>query len=208
MQVANAKFPVNVTGRHISITDAMREYALKKVQNIHLDYPRIIEAKVLLDVRKNYQQFAEVVLFCADHITIEADTTTEDIYASIDQTLDKIARRMRKYKTRMLKAHRPKKSAIREIPEYVYPAADNPDADAAEAPPQEPEPLIIHDEKYRIRPLFTDEAIMEMEVSERSFIVFNDAKTHQLSILFRRKDGDYGMIVPERDGGVPGAPGE
>ena len=188
MQVANAKFPVNVTGRHISITDAMREYALKKVQNIHLDYPRIIEAKVLLDVRKNYQQFAEVVLFCADHITIEADTTTEDIYASIDQTLDKIARRMRKYKTRRLKSHRPKKNRIQELPEAVYAPEIDEEAEA------EPEPLIIHQEAHRIRPLFTDEAIEDMEATEKAFIIFENAKTHRICVLFRRKDGDYGVI--------------
>jgi putative sigma-54 modulation protein len=192
MQVANVNLPVTVTGRHISITDSMRDHALKKVQGIHLDYPRIINAKVLLDVHKNYQHFAEVVLYCADHITIEADSTTEDMYASIDETLAKIARRMRKYKTRMLKAHRrPRKNPMREISEAVY-APEIP-----EEPTEELEPVIIHQENYRIRSLFTDEAIMEMEVSERSFIVFNNAKTHQLSVLYRRKDGDYGVIEPE-----------
>ena len=192
MQVANVNLPVTVTGRHISITDSMRDHAMKKVQGLHLDYPRIIEAKVLLDVHKNYQHFAEVVLFCADHITIEADTTTEDMYASIDETLAKIARRMRKYKTRMLKSHRrPKKNQIQDLSEMVY-ASEMP-----EEPVEDLIPLIIHQENYRIRPLFTDEAIMEMEVSERPFIVFNNAKTQKLSILFRRKDGDYGVIEPE-----------
>ncbi|MCB1091012.1 MAG: ribosome-associated translation inhibitor RaiA, partial [Verrucomicrobiae bacterium] len=116
MQVANVNTPVTVTGRHVSITEAIREYAVKKVQGLHLDYPRIIEAKVLLDVHKNYQHFAEIVLYCADHITIEADTTSEDMYSSIDQTLSKIARRMRKYKTRLLKSHRPRKEgSIRHL---------------------------------------------------------------------------------------------
>ncbi len=187
MQVANVNTPVTVTGRHVSITDSMREHALKKVQGIHLDYPRIIEAKVLLDVHKNYQQFAEIVLYCADHITIEADTTSEDIYASIDETISKITRRMRKYKTRMLKSHRPKKNPLKEIPEEVY---------AAEIPEEveEPEPLIIHQEAYRIRQLFTDEAIEDMEATERPFIVFDNAKTQRTCVLFRRKDGDYGLI--------------
>jgi len=193
MQVANVNLPITVTGRHISITDAMREHATKKVQGLHLDYPRIIEAKVLLDVHKNYQHFAEIVLFCADHITIEADTITEDMHASIDETASKIARRMRKYKTRMLKSHRrPKRSQIRELSEMVY---------ASEMPENEPEvdlePLIVHDENYRIKTLFTDEAIMDLEMSERSFIVFTNAKTKALSVLFRRKDGDYGVIEPE-----------
>ena len=195
MQVANVNMPVTVTGRHVTITDSMRDYALKKVQGIHLDYPRIIEAKVLLDVHKNYQQVAEVVLYCADHITIEADTTSEDIYASIDQTISKITRRMRKYKTRRLKSQRLKKNPMREIPEEIYAP------EISEEAVEEPEPLIIHQEAYRIRPLFTDEAIEDMETTERSFIVFENAKTHRTCVLFRRKDGDYGMIdVAQADG--------
>ena len=196
MQVANVNLPITVTGRHISITDSMRDHAMKKVQGLHLDYPRIIEAKVLLDVHKNYQHFAEIVLFCADHITIEADSITEDMYASIDETIAKIARRMRKYKTRMLKSHRrPKRNQIQELSEMVY-AAEIP-----EEPAEELEPLIVHEENYRIRPLFTDEAIMEMEMSERPFIVFTNAKTQKLSVLFRRKDGDYGVIEPDANSG-------
>lgn len=198
MQVANVNTPVTVTGRHVSITEPIREYAVKKVQGLHLDYPRIIEAKVLLDVHKNYQHFAEVVLYCADHITIEADTTSEDMYASIDQTLSKIARRMRKYKTRMLKSHRPKKRPIRDLPEAVY------SSDIPEEHHDEPEPVIVHKEAYRIRPLFTDEAIEDMEVTERSFIVFEDAKTHRINVVFRRKDGDYGVIdIGEVNGAAP-----
>lgn len=187
MQVANVNTPVTVTGRHVSITDSMREYALKKVQGIHLDYPKIIEAKVLLDVNKNYQQFAEIVLYCADHITIEADTTSEDLYASIDQTISKITRRMRKYKTRMLKSHRPKKNPFKEIPEEVYAADQDEEV-------EESEPLIIHQEAYRIRELFTDEAIEDMEATEKPFLVFDNAKTKRTCVIFRRKDGDYGLI--------------
>ena len=188
MQVANVNVPVTVTGRHVSITESMRDHAMKKIRGLHLDYPRIIDAKVLLDVHKNYQHFAEIVLYCADHITIEADTTTEDMYASIDQTISKIARRMRKYKTRMLKSHRPKRNPMKEVPEAVFAP------DIQEEAEDEPEPLVIHQEAYRIRPLFTDEAIEDMEATERNFIVFENAKTHRVCVLFRRKDGDYGLI--------------
>lgn len=204
MQVANVNTPVTVTGRHVSITDSMRDYAIKKVQGIHLDYPRIIEAKVLLDVQKNYQQVAEIVLYCADHITIEADTTSKDLYASIDQTIAKIARRMRKYKTRKLKSHRPKKTPLKEIPAEVY-AAEIP-----EETTEEVEPLIIHEEAYRIRSLFTDEAIEDMETTERGFIVFENAKTNRICVLFRRSDGDYSMIdvaAAESHGSNPSANG-
>lgn len=192
MQTQNINLPITVTGRHVTVTDAMRDHAYKKVEGLHLDYPKIIEAKVILGVQKN-RQIAEVILHCANHITIEADTETEDMYASIDETMSKIARRMRKYKTRMLKSHRPRKQDVRHLEERVF-SPEMPDDHEKEVLP-----VIIHKDNYRIRPLFEDEAIMEMELSERSFIVFHNAKTDRLCVLYRRKDGDYGMIEPEKN---------
>lgn len=189
MQVTNVNLPIIVTGRHVSVTEAMRDYAEKKVAGLHLDYPKIIEAKVLLNVEQD-RHIAEIILFCANHIVIEADTTTHDMYASIDETISKIARRMRKFKTRMLKSHRPekKRKTMRLVHEMVFPA------EIPEEPEHDHEPHIIHKEKYKIKHLFPDEAIMDMEMNEKSFILFHDAKSDQLAILFRREDGDYGMI--------------
>ncbi|MFV1994066.1 MAG: ribosome hibernation-promoting factor, HPF/YfiA family [Verrucomicrobiales bacterium] len=195
MQTSNVNVLITVTGRHVSVTESMRDYAYKKVEGLHLDYPKIIEAKVILDVLKGHRHFVEIILFCANHITIDASSETDNLYASIDETASKIARRMRKHKTRLLKSHRPRKQKILEIEEQVF-AAEIPEV-AADDEPEEVEPLIIHQENYRIRPMYSDEAIMEMELSERSFIVFQNAKNNALSIIFRRKDGDYGVIEPK-----------
>ncbi len=191
MQVTNVNLPITVVGRNVSVTDAMREYAGKKVAGLHLDYPKIIEARVLLSVESD-RHISEIILFCANGIVIEAETTTPDMYASIDETMSKIARRMRKHKTRMLKSHRPdkKRRSLRLVSEMVFPAELPVEADAAV------EPHIIHKEKYRIKNLYSDEAIMDMEMNEKPFIVFHDAKTDQLAILYRREDGDYGMLTP------------
>ncbi|MAB75610.1 MAG: ribosomal subunit interface protein [Verrucomicrobiales bacterium] len=191
MQVKNINLPITVTGRHVSVTEPMREYAEKKVAGLHLDYPKIIEAKVLLNVEQE-RHIAEIILFCANHIVIEAHSTTPDMYASIDETISKIARRMRKHKTRMLKSHRPRKRTkeIRQIPEAIFPP------EIPEEPEEEHEPVIVHKENYKIKHLFSDEAIMDMEMNEKPFILFHDAKTDKLSIIYRREDGDYGMVAP------------
>ena len=195
MQTANVNLPITVTGRHVDVTEAMRQHAHDKVASLHLDYPRIIEAKVILDVESGARHVAEIILYCANHITIEASSTTDDMYASIDETISKIARRMRNHKTRMLKkTHRPRKNDVKLLPEHVF-APDLPEEEAED----DVEPLIVHKENYKLRPLYTDEAIVDMELSERPFVVYENAKTHQLSILYRRKDGDYGVIEPLRD---------
>lgn len=191
MQVHNVNLPITVTGRHVEVTEAMRDYARKKVESLHLDYPRIIEAKVLLDVQNHRQQKAEIILFCANHIVIEVDAVSGDIYASIDEALSRVARRMRKYKTRMLKSHRPRKGSIKLIEEKVYQEV------ALETEAEHIEPAFIHHEQYKVRPLYPDEAIMDLEISEKPFVAFYNQQTHRLAILYRRKDGEYGVIEPE-----------
>jgi putative sigma-54 modulation protein len=200
MQTANVDLKITVTGRHLEVTESIRDYIQKRIESLHLDYPRIMEVKVILDVQTHQRQFAEIVLFCANHITIEASSTCESLYAAIDETVGKIARRMRKHKTRLLK-NRPRSGSIRHMDEHVFHSEVIDDHEKEEI-----EPLIIHKENYRIRPLYPDEAITELELGERGFLVFHNQKTHQLCIVFRRPDGDYGMMeLPEGNGAAAAA---
>ncbi len=204
MQVHNVNLPIVVTGRHVEVTPAMRDYTIKKIEGLHLDYPRIIEVKVVIDVQSHHnQQKAEIILFCANHIVIEADSTTDDVYASIDESVAKIARRMRKFKTRMLKSHRPRKGAVRHTEEHVF---DDTVLERVLASEEEHvEPAYVHKEQYKIRPLYPDEAIMDLAMSERTFVVFHNQHTHKMAIMYRRKDGEFGLIEP--DNAVNGAAG-
>lgn len=192
MQKHNVNLPVIVTARHMDVTEAIRDYAHKKIESLHLDYPRIIEAKIILDVQNHHRHIAEIILYCADHIHIEVKSVTEDIYASIDESVAKIARRMRKFKTRLLKSHRPRANgSIRHIEEQVFhqEVVHTTEEDHIQ-------PAYVHKEPYKVRPLYADEAIMDLELSDRPFVLFHNQQTHRLAILFRRKDGDYGLIEP------------
>lgn len=191
MKTANADAPVTVTVRHEEPTDALRDYATSKIDGLSLDYPRIIEAKAILDVQKN-RHIAEIILFCADHIVIEASSETEDMYKSIDQTIDKIARRMRKHKTRLMKKHRPKpEQTIKHLEEKWYndSVLDHPEEEEID-----PEPLIVHREGYRLRTLFKEEAIMELELSDKPFVLFKNARRGINQLVYRRKDGEYALL--------------
>ena len=191
MQTANVNLPITVTVRHEHVTDALRDYAHKKIQSLHLDYPRIIEAKVILDVQKS-RHIAEIILFCANHITIEAHTEGTDMYAALDETIEKVARRMRKHKTRLLKKNRPHRNeSIRhlDVSHFAEDVLDHP-----EEAEHDPEPFIIHPEQYRLRTMFKEDAIMELELSDRPFVLYKSARRGCLTIVYRRKDGDYASI--------------
>ena len=188
MQTANVNVPIRVTGRHVSITEAIKDYATSKIEHLHLDYPRIIEAHVILDVEK-HRHFAEVILHCTNHITIEASQETQDMYASIDGVVAKVAQQMRKYKTKILRSHRPRGFDVRHIEEQVL-GIEGFDEH------EESQPQILQTERYPVKPMFVDEAVLQLEMSSRQFVVFLNAKSEKVNILYRRKDAGYGLIEP------------
>jgi putative sigma-54 modulation protein len=190
MQTANVNVPVKVTGLHVSITEAIKSYAESKLENIHLDYPRIIDAQVILDVEK-HRHSAEIILHCNNHITIEASHECDDMYAAIDGVVSKVARQMRKFKTKLLRSHRPRGQDIRHLEEKVL------HVDEAFAEIEESEAQVIKTERYPVKPMFVDEAVLQIEMSNRQFVVFLNAKTEQVNILYRRKDNGIGLIEPQ-----------
>jgi len=213
MQIRNANPPIQVTGRHVSVTEAMKEYCRRKVASLHLDYPKIIEVQVILDVQK-YRHTAEVILHCSNHITLEASSESNDMYASVDQVVDRIERRMRKYKTRLMQKHRPRRHGVQHLEEKVLRwewlerlaeleqngTEEAPLELAKEEQEQQQEeqhgPEVVHTEKYPVKPMFIDEAVLQMEMSNKQFLVFLNAKTEKVSVLYRRKTGDFGLIEP------------
>jgi len=194
MQTSNANPQVTITVRHESVTDSIREFVQKKIGTLHLDYPKIIEARAVLDVQKN-RHIAEIILFCANHIVIDASTEGKDMYAAIDETISKIARRMRKHKTRLLKKNKIKpEQSIKHLDEKVF-SADILDTHPEEAE-VDPEPLIIHRESQSLKTLKKEDAILELELSDRPFIAYTNERRGVLQILYRRSDGDYAIIEP------------
>lgn len=188
MQVANVNLPIKVTGRHVSVTEPIKDYAIKKVEGLHLDYPRIIEAQVILDVQK-YRHLAEVILHCANHITIEATAESTDLYASIDEVMSKIAAQMRKYKTKIMRQHRPRHGEVQQLDAQIL-SIEGFEEHA------ESEPNVIQTEKYPVKPMYLDEAVLQLEMSSRQFVVFMNAKSNKVNVLYRRKDEGFGLIEP------------
>jgi len=97
---------ITVTARHVQLTESIRDYAKRKLESINLEFPKVIQAHVILDVQK-FLQRCEVVVRCTKHIRLQAVHASNDMYASIDLCVNKLARQMRKCKTRVQR-HRPR----------------------------------------------------------------------------------------------------
>ena len=191
MITANAHPPVKVTGRHLQITAAINDYVTRKIESLHLDYPKIIDTHVILEVEK-YRHSAEVILICSNHITIEAREETNDMYAAIDAVVDKVARQMRKYKTRLMKKHRPRHDITHHLEEHIL-ESEPVDLDGEEDGVHHP---VVRTERHPVKPMFVDEAVLQLEMSTRQFLVFMDARSRRVNVLYRRKSGDFGLIDP------------
>lgn len=181
---------IKVTGRHVKVTQAMQDYARKKLEGIGIDFPKVIDAHVILDVNK-YRHLCEIILTCTNHIHIEAIEESDDMYASIDVCISKLVRQMHKYKTKIQRHHRHRKHKVIEVTKQIL-SPEGLDQH------EEAQPKIVQKETYAIKPMFPDEAVLQLELSPKQFLVFLNPSTEEINVLYRRKTGDYGLIEAHR----------
>ncbi|MGD9505621.1 MAG: ribosome-associated translation inhibitor RaiA [Syntrophobacteraceae bacterium] len=176
---------INVTFRHIEPSAALRSYAEEKIARArkHLEEP--VEAHVTLKVEK-FRHIAEVTID-ANGAIINGAEETDDMYSAIDLVADNIENQIRKSKE---KQRDRKSSGSRK---GFGPVAVGPDAGE---PEEEGEPQIVRSERYYAKPMDLDEAVMQLKLSTDEFIVFTNRSTNRINVLYRRKDGRYGLIEP------------
>lgn len=178
---------ITTTFRHLEPSDALKSYAEEKLERIkkYIDEPMV--AQVFMTVEK-IRHCAEVTLN-AKGITIKASEETNDMYAAIDAVVDKIERQLRRYKER-IKDHKPAPDSLdRKIRKSIV---------EAESIEQRQTPVVIRTKTFSIKPMSVDEAVMQMDLLHKEFLIFTDATTDDINVIYRRKDGDYGLIEPDR----------
>ena len=108
---------------------------------------------------------------------------------AVDAATDKIARQMRKYKTRLMRKHRPRKDIVQHLEEHVlHPEPIEED--------EHHEHAVVSTERLAVKPMFVDEAVLQLEMSHRQFLVFLNARSARVNVLYRRRSGDFGLIEP------------
>lgn len=203
-QFAGEAYQIKIVGRHVLVTDSMKHYAEEKVAKIERFSDRILEVLVTMDIQK-LEHIVDIVIK-VDHIKIKSRASSTDMYASIDAAVGRIERQLRRYRKR-ISDHAAKSLTAVDMKVNVFRAPEeeqlldvNLDIEA-----QNSRDLI---EKYRphevvaeeTRPLKTltlDEAIMKMELSQDPFMIFRFEEDLKVRVIYRRKDGDYGVIQPE-----------
>ncbi|HZK47620.1 MAG TPA: ribosome-associated translation inhibitor RaiA [Atopostipes sp.] len=185
-------FNFNVRGENIEVTPALRTYVENKVSKIEKYFDEVPEANVHVNLKvySDRQGKAEVTI-PLPNLVLRAEETSPDLYGSIDLVSDKLERQMRKYLTKVNRKFR--RTNNQEDFQPVNPELlegdkeDDTDSNLS----------IVRTKRFDLKPMNAEEAVLQMEMLGHDFFVFLDGETDSTNIVYKRDDGDYGLIETE-----------
>ena len=170
-----------ITGKNIGISDYLKEITQKKVGKLQRYLKEDTEVQVSLCVEKN-RHICEVAIPFVGAV-IRAKEVTGDMYASVDNVIDKLEKQIIKHRTRLEKRLREDAFIGAQVDESALPHMRR----------------IVRTKRFALKPMSTQEAVEQMELLGHSFFVFNNATTDEVNVLYLRDDGDLGLIEPGDD---------
>lgn len=200
---------IQVKGRHVVVTDALREHADEKLSRLHryLQERHIDEAtrvELELWVEKNRSiadsQVAEATIFTRGPV-IRARESSNDMYTAIDLVADKLERQAKKYRDRVQHRTLRHQTRVGALPADFVPAGIPlpPQDQVAVEPFAEGDhgvPSIVKSKRFALKPMSAEEAALQLELIGHDFFVFTNAETSDTNVVYRRDDGHYGLIEP------------
>lgn len=188
---------LTVKGRNIEITDRLRSYVEKKIGKLDRYLPDILEARVELaeeaSQKSSQRQVAQVTVRSNDTL-LRAEERSNDIFAAIDAVAEKLHRQIRRYKGK-------RRRKLERAQAYAVAAEVYELTDLVEQVEEEEEEFfegrVVRQKRFAITPMSEDEAIDQMELLGHDFFVFFNAEDSAINVLYRRSDGNYGLLQPE-----------
>ena len=174
---------MNYAGKNVEVTDALRDVTEKKLTKLDKYFQKDIEGNVTFSTQKN-RKIIEVTINLPGTI-IRAEESSDDMYASIDKAVDVLERQVRKHKTKLQKRYK-NTETIRF--ENVIPLSVEEDND---------KPKLVKTKTFTLKPMSSEEAILQMELLRHNFFVYLDGESNDVGVVYKRKDGDYGLIEPQ-----------
>ncbi len=171
-----------IRGKNIDLTNALKEYVEKRIGKLDRYFEGLDEAQVTLNVEKERHRVEVTVP--VNGMILRGEEETTDMYSSIDLVLEKLERQISKHKTRL--SRKVKNGSLLDLVPKVNNEAK-----------EELEPKVLRTKRFAVKPMPVDEAIMQMNLIGHSFFVFSNAETEEVNVVYRRKDGHYGLIEPE-----------
>lgn len=181
----------NVRGENIEVTPALREYVEKKLGKLERYFDGTPDANVNVNLKVNNAKDQKIeVTIPMPQLVLRAEESNEDMYAAIDLVTDKLERQIRKHKTKVNRKLREKGSTKTMF-------ANGGAATATAVQDIEDEDYeLVRTKRFDLKPMDSEEAILQMNMLGHNFFVFTNAETNTTNVVYRRKDGKYGIIEP------------
>lgn len=187
--------------RNGKVSDRQRTHIFEKLGKLDRYLDQIscsVTVEISSDKQRNQRvevQRLQATLKGEHGLLLRAEESGEDLYKVLDQVQDTLQRQIKRYKEK----HWRRGKMRRKAGEFVdsEPAIAHSTENGAQQSEAEDTPRIVRVKEFDLKPMFTDEAVEQMELLDHSFFVFRDADTSHISVVYRRKDGNYGLIVPE-----------
>lgn len=176
---------VTITGKNVHVTEALKAYAERKLQHLGRYFSNIKEAHVTQSTQRNWH-IVEVHLE-GDGVFLRGEERTPDMYTSIDAVVEKLEHQIKRFKGKLLQRPRDAEAELPPADEEL----------TAEAEDEEPLPVVVRTKRFAIKPMSPEEAALQMEMLNHDFFVFLNGETQQVNVVYRRRDGNYGLIEPE-----------
>jgi putative sigma-54 modulation protein len=174
------------TGRHVDVTPSLRAHVEDHFQKIeHVFNDSTARAHVIIEVEKN-RQIGEILLHWREH-TLTARDTNADMYQALTRAIAKIEKQALKLKKKIIDRKQGAKPTASVAPQ--------PDGQLESSPSPRP-PRIIAARRYSVKPMTAEEAALRLSGEDDQFLVFRDADTDRLGVLYKRRDGNFGLIEP------------
>lgn len=177
---------INVRGENIEVTEAIRNYVIKKLDRMNKYFDDNSEqiAHVNLKVYPNSKTKVEVTI-PLPYLVLRAEEMNDDLYAGIDLVIDKLERQVRKYKTKINRKSREK--GIKDFQVFDEEIEN-------EEETRDNELKVVRTKHVALKPMDVEEAILQMNMMEHDFFIFEDAETNGISIVYKRNDGKFALI--------------
>ncbi len=173
---------IAIRGKNIEVTEGLKDYVEKKLTKLTRYLEHIHEAQVTVYAeRENYG--VEVTIPINGMILRGEEESSENLYAAVDEVVEKLEKQVEKHRTKLYRRFR--NQGLKDLI-----------ADMGEENKKN-EPAIVRTKHFTIKPMPVEEAILQMNLLGHDFFVFSNAETEKVNVLYRRKDGNYGLIEPE-----------
>jgi putative sigma-54 modulation protein len=179
---------ITVTSRSGEINESMKEYAAKKLKKLERLLPRIDSVQITEDKERAWH-IVEIHVM-ANGLLVRGQERSGELRSAIDMVVEKLERQIKKYRTKV--SDHTRRTGIGELPAVVSPVTE-------EELSEETEQIgaIVRSKRFAMKPLSPDEAAAELELLGHDFYVFTNAETDQVNVIYRRQDGNYGLIEPD-----------